>query len=56
MKPFIKPLLWAIALTVLLLTIGILEVPRPPKKTNTGHTLVADTTNLLSEKSTLNVK
>jgi hypothetical protein len=51
MKPFIKPILWATGLSLLLLTIGLYGIDRPVKRTNTGHTMVTDTTHSLDGES-----
>jgi hypothetical protein len=51
MKPFIKPSLWAFALTVLLLTMGLYGTDRPPRRTNTGHAVPADTIRPLTKEN-----
>ena len=44
MNPFVKPMLWSFCLTLLLLTLGLFGLERPPRKTDTQHAVVADTT------------
>ncbi len=44
MKPFIKPIAWAFGLTLLLLTLGLYGIDRPPRRTHAGQVVVPDTT------------